>query len=417
MAFSYSALNNYGKATLPSVEEWGTDLNILRDPPKSIHTRRIDKVGQTSDITQMLQESGDRACENIQVYARGVNPFVSVSYQNDGNNGGQRAGGLTAGGQTQSYLPYGIMRDGAFRPPVIRQEQTMPLSRQPRVWTTALSNPGFADYSKKARVCGTSKDFREVKTETLDACVRPTATFNLQKPVQATYEVKHVIQPVISNDVCSGIRSMDWTTQNVQTPTKEVLDMAMHAFAQSNASMNKYVNNSKLDTDPFIQNSVLAEAYTNPSQNISVTHLDEMADMPDRGIRDIRTTSYSAPVSGPEQNNLHHTPIELSRTLPQHSYNTNASKSSVHKTIAHTNDLSQKRNTPLTSMQVNPSARGFHADNNIRTARLHQKVIAGGFDPKATMPLTERSNEVRLAESRKSQLAKQASNHFENRFH
>ena len=47
MSISYSGLSNYGKATLPSVDTWGTNMNILKDPPKSIQTRRIDRVGQT----------------------------------------------------------------------------------------------------------------------------------------------------------------------------------------------------------------------------------------------------------------------------------------------------------------------------------------------------------------------------------
>ena len=91
MSISYSGLTNYGKATLPSAESWGTNMNILRDPPKSITTRRIDKVGQTSEITSMIDDSENRACEAINVYARGVNPMVSVSYDNTGNNGGQRS--------------------------------------------------------------------------------------------------------------------------------------------------------------------------------------------------------------------------------------------------------------------------------------------------------------------------------------
>ena len=32
-------------ATLPSVETWGTNMNILKDPHKSIHTTRKEKVG------------------------------------------------------------------------------------------------------------------------------------------------------------------------------------------------------------------------------------------------------------------------------------------------------------------------------------------------------------------------------------
>ena len=91
---SYSGIVNHGKITLPSVEAGLGSMNMLRDPPKSYHTRRIDKVGETSSITEMIDESANRACEAIQVYARGVNPSVSVSYSNEGNNGGQRGSGF-----------------------------------------------------------------------------------------------------------------------------------------------------------------------------------------------------------------------------------------------------------------------------------------------------------------------------------
>ena len=80
MPISYSGLTSYGKNSLPSVESWGGNLNILRDPPKSITTRRIDKVGQTSYITDMIDESTTRSDEAILRFARGVNPSVSVSY-------------------------------------------------------------------------------------------------------------------------------------------------------------------------------------------------------------------------------------------------------------------------------------------------------------------------------------------------
>ena len=83
-AITYSGLRNYGKTSLPSVESWSQNMNILKDPPKSIHTRRIDKTGTTSSRTVMIDESGDRASGCINVYARGVNPMVSVSYNNNG---------------------------------------------------------------------------------------------------------------------------------------------------------------------------------------------------------------------------------------------------------------------------------------------------------------------------------------------
>src|SRR5690348_6621208 len=110
MSLSYSAITNHGKFTLPSVDSGFGSMNILRDPPKSYYTRRIDKVGETSSITEMMDESSDRACEAILLYPRGVNPFVSVSYSND--SGAQRNGSLNATNNAQiAKLPYSIMRD------------------------------------------------------------------------------------------------------------------------------------------------------------------------------------------------------------------------------------------------------------------------------------------------------------------
>ena len=78
-----------------------------------------------------------------------------LANNNVGNNGGQSSGAvygssnipgsnnMSAGGRTQAYLPYRVMRDGAFRPPVVTQADLLPLSRLPRIWTTAFTKPGF----------------------------------------------------------------------------------------------------------------------------------------------------------------------------------------------------------------------------------------------------------------------------------
>lgn len=164
MAISYSGLVNYGKATLPSVESWGTNMNIFRDPPKSVQTRKIDKVGETSAITSMVDDSGDRFCEAINYYARGQNPMVSVSYGQ-----GQRK---SCGNGGEAFLPYRVVREGAFRPPIWRQEDLLPLSRLPRVWTQVNTQPYQPIFTKRIRNCGTAEDMREVKNDTLKmACV------------------------------------------------------------------------------------------------------------------------------------------------------------------------------------------------------------------------------------------------------
>jgi hypothetical protein len=146
---SYSGLTTQAKVTLPSVESWGTNMNILRNPVTSIQTRRIDKVGQTQNILLEQDDSGDRIAECIQVYARGVNPMVSVSYDNASNNSGALKANIPGIGQAS--LPYKVEN---VRPPVGRQEDLLPLSRLNRVWNHAVTNPEFPFY-KSARECNT----------------------------------------------------------------------------------------------------------------------------------------------------------------------------------------------------------------------------------------------------------------------
>lgn len=127
---SYSSLRTSPKVTLPSVEMWGTNMNILRDPPKSVYTRRIDKVSDTQQITLQEAESNDRRLENIKVYARNVNPMVGISYNNYGNSNSQK----------QASLPYKVEN---VRPPLLSQYDLQPLSRLPRDWFYTFSNPEF----------------------------------------------------------------------------------------------------------------------------------------------------------------------------------------------------------------------------------------------------------------------------------
>ena len=164
MSISYSGLTNFGKVSLPSVDGWGTSMNILKDPPRSIMTRRINKVGDTSMITETIDESTNRMAEAITVYARGTNPSVSVMYSNNGTCGGENRAFLgSAPSRTNSFLPYRIMNGGAFRPPILTQEQLLPLSRQRRTNTAAFTRKGFADFSKKLRTCGNAKNTVQVK--------------------------------------------------------------------------------------------------------------------------------------------------------------------------------------------------------------------------------------------------------------
>lgn len=166
---SYHGLRTKAKATLPSVEMWSTNLNILKDPPKGIHTRRIDKVGQTQSILNAQDESGDRISEAISVYARGVNPMVAVSFDNYSNNGGRSSPFQNTKAVT---LPYKVQ---TVRPPVQRQEDLLPLSRLPRNWFYAYSNPEFPGVVQAAQ-CNETR--RSVHDDILRPQAATTKTMN-----------------------------------------------------------------------------------------------------------------------------------------------------------------------------------------------------------------------------------------------
>jgi hypothetical protein len=164
---------------------WGTNMNILADPYKSVFTRRIDKVGDTQGILLSQEASGDRVAECINVYARGVNPMVSVSYDNYGNNAGSRTSVLRSPGVK---LP---LKPEVFYPPVFRQEDLMPLSRQPRNWFYALTNP-LATPIFENRVCP------DQKSGIHEVVLRPEASTNIEYTLRETPrsqpDVSHTIQ-------------------------------------------------------------------------------------------------------------------------------------------------------------------------------------------------------------------------------
>jgi hypothetical protein len=421
---SYSGLTNYGRVTLPSVEGWGTNMNILRDPPKSITTRRIDKVGETSSITQMIDDSGNRAAEAIKVFARGVNPCVGVSYNNYGNNGGGgQSGHLTGlsqpigGTGRQAKLPYNIMRDGAFRPPVLTQEDLLPLSRLPRVWTSAYSQPGFADFSKKARTCVSAERTREVKSQTLKASIKPTARYIVQTPIEEPFEVRYVIQPTLKKSVTSGVRSMDVTQREVKKPTKEIYISPLHADAHTKQiEPGRYVNNSVFNTEPYIQDASSHQVGTNTSSNKHHTNIDEILDLSDLPVREIRTTSHVAPKNHSERENYIHDPLELHRNLPKYQMIANKADSTKYKRNQYTNSIELSRNIPNGSFSSNIVARGG-VDHGSRTARLIPKITVKGYHNSGQRPMLNRmQNAETYRETEKARTSRIVMESMQGRF-
>uniref|UniRef100_A0A6C0LY48 Uncharacterized protein n=1 Tax=viral metagenome TaxID=1070528 RepID=A0A6C0LY48_9ZZZZ len=424
MAFTYSGIVNYGKSTLPSVEGWGSNMNILKDPPKSITTRRINRVGQTSSITEMIDQSENRAAEAIQVYARGVNPCVSVSYSNYGNNGGGgQSGGLTglsqpiAGLGRQAKLPFTIMKDGAFRPPVLTQRDLLPLSRLPRALTSVKTQPGFTDFSKKVWECKTAEKTREVKTTTLQACVRPTARYIVQTPLKAPSDVKFFVNKKLNVTVNSGVRAMNITQQYIGDITKEIYAQPLHAMANANHNdSTRYVNNNTVNTDKYIQEVNATNANTNFSSQHHHTNIEEILDLANLPVQDIRTTKHTASVSGVEKVNYIHEDVFLRRNIPEYQLTANSSDKRKYQNQLHENEIILSRNNPQADFSSVVVDKSGH-DNDRREAYLAPKLQPGGFTNASQKPMIGRMQNVSdPVETQKSKTSRFVTESMKGRF-
>jgi hypothetical protein len=377
--------NGVAAATLTSNER----INILRDPPKSIHTRRIDKVGETSGITQMIDEGDTRACEAIKVFARGVNPSVSVSYSNNGTNGGQ-SGSLQQNGGRSAYMPRTVIDNDAFRPPMITQEMNYPLSRMPRNVTMANTNPVAIDYSKVASRCQQAAPSKTTKLHTLKASIRPTAVYKINPAAVKPYEVRNAIQDHARMSAHSGFRPTDITQLNVEEPTKGVTNDSVHAWVDARP-MNSgvHVEDHRVDTSRYMQDALVHNASTNVNRNIGVSSIENVLDLSAvRVNNNMMNISYTAPVKGYEANTVLNNDIQTTRNLPEYSAQTNIGQN-IYKNSGNTSVKEMKKNTPLTScMSGNRSMLGGGTGDVNKT--LPSRLPVGGYEVPVGMPLMNR---------------------------
>lgn len=395
MSLSYSGIvgSGSGKATLPSVEGAFGTMNILREPNKGIFTSKRTKVGEDNLLLNQVDEGTDRACENIRVYARGSNPMVGVSFNNSGNNGGNRANGsgITEGGNTQAFMPYRILQDGAFRPPILSQEQLLPLSRQNRAWTYVDSTPGFVDFSKKLVTCGDAKDYRAVKNRIAKMNIQPTATRRLEQSPQETYEVKNVIKNPIRVAANSGIRTMDITTQHVGVPTREIADTLQGSYSTNYSGLTQD-GDVNFNTAKYTQNVLHGSYNTNASQNIGVN-------VPREGYVDIHTKEafnygVNSGVAIPGAVNMKSAEVAYDRNMPMYSASTNIGDLGKYVDPVRNDQVltyNNSRNMPKTSFQTNLSGLGV-GDFDQPEYRLKPTLTYGGFAPEGTRPQFQREH-------------------------
>jgi hypothetical protein len=223
MAISYAAIRNHkAKVALPSVEGgWYINSNIMRDPPKAVHTRRRDRVGDTDAVNREVEAAPDRQCEAISYYARGVNPMVSVDY-GQGQQGAGTGNGCSGG--AQAFLPHRIAREGAFRPPV-REGVTslLPLSRLPRVWTEVTASPYKPMFTKRLQECGTAEQTREVRNDILRmSCVAQKAVQTYPDLFAPSTKLQIRDSPILCENVVAAPSCYDFGAEVVQRNTQTI---------------------------------------------------------------------------------------------------------------------------------------------------------------------------------------------------
>ncbi len=409
---SYSGLTSYGKATLPSVSSWGTNNNILRDPPKSIHTRKIDRVGQTSDITRMIDASGDRACEAILQYPRGVNPMVGVSYGNFAGNAGTSGTPTSRSNQPQAKLPYRI---GVFRPPILRQENLLPLSRLPRNVTSFGTNPAEVDFSKKMMCpdfisCHDPQpvkrsQFRQIIPDVAHIPVRPTAVYNYETPIKENFEVKYVIQNPVIVSAGSGMRSMDVTQQEVKVPKGNISAHTSYGLGAPISFEGQYRDGENtVDTERYIQDANYSAIASNPGRPMT-TPITEIGEVDTRRyLQDPNYSAHTTALSGYEENPYIHEDIYLPSKMPSYSVGTNPYDSTVQVQNIPEYIPEQSRNLPNVHVVTNISDYG-ETQVSSRQHYLPPRPSYGSFANQGFIPNIGRQEQPQTLNSQKAFLS------------
>jgi len=418
MSISYSGIVGYGsgKATLPSVESWGSNMNVLRDPSRSIQTKQYNNhILLTSEITQMIDDSGDRFNESILVYPRGVNPMVDVSYGNEGNNGGQRRGnrasaGLVDGSSNsgkQSFLPYRIMQGGAFRPPARDQRELLPLSRLPRVWTSSYTQPGFADFTKKLQCPTDNEKGTRKSADVLRWSVRPTMTYKIETPIVENYEVKSVIKKVLQVPTTAGIQPVAKFNGEIGEPVKQVIADPRRTELNLNTGgshMQKDAELDHMDTSKYTHEVLHGDNNTNLSQNVQVTPIDELYSVDtSRTTRNHTGIYYDTTQTGYTKQEYIHDDMELERRMPYYEGRTNSGQN-IHKKFE--GQVSERQFVPnRPSVEATTSYKGSQTVDNInRQYNLRPTINAGSFNSVPTMPSSDRENTLQDFDNDKSRM-------------
>jgi hypothetical protein len=294
----HSAIVGKKNGTLPSSDDWSSQgiPNIYKQPSSSIEIPRKIRVGMDNTILEEIEDSYDRIRDSIKPFARGVNPMVSVQMQNSGN--------LQT---TETSLPYKIQ---AFRPPILKQEDTLPLSRLNRNSTQAFTLPNKISNQKPY------SEIKELKTRPL---VVETVCVKLPKPEKAVefheanlekgraparkldiFQIpKENQNPIFENPNSLYLNNPLKIEQNTNKFSKNI------STIQSNLSAERFINN---------KNNTISNVITSKSLNLQKQNEFKDIILKDAGkIIDVSTIKSSnvQPVRADVQYEINFKPIHV----------------------------------------------------------------------------------------------------------
>jgi hypothetical protein len=255
----------------------------------------------------------------------------------------------------------------------------MPLSRQPRAWFQALSNPGFIDYAKKKHI---PTKFRMIKDSLKLEEIKPNYSIKIEKPILENYKMQNEINDKhISIEAFSGHRTMD-----LSNFTRENVDQykgIQENYEQVNASTNKQQHRShnlenieinkgqytkdknyyetlsnpslginqgleglSIDKEQYIQDKNYYDFVVNKGRDINVKTLDQLIGNNKENVKDIlqyeqdsgKQTGYTLLTDIPEMNLQYH--------MPQFNVDSSLNDPTVYKRVEHQNEIKLYDNLP-----------------------------------------------------------------------
>ena len=432
--FGYNMISkNKKNVTLPSVGGgWGLkNNNITKDPPKSIFTKRKDKISDTNYLLRKLAESDDRISENINYYARGVNPMVSTEY---------------------SSIPYKISVQDKFKPNLSNVDAIKGNTRKDWRFSSEQNNevvsknitsnivdeqsgntvtsesyitPSSVIQSEKYRIHFNGpqsykvkqgdiekyKDLKDTKFITkaigdhIYVEVNTRATKNLQRTAQKPYEVKYFIQDTIKHSANSGKKSMNiLQTQEMDVNNNYINDDYRQIHAQTAKGSDATVNNDMMklthkqtvhNISEALHSNVVSNKKSNDYKNTYINSVDAQA-VKDNQIAHKKVDTYKSKQVGHEHI---HKDLELEKTLPSWSSSTN-NTIKQEKFIPHENVLKYEQNRPSVKVMSSKKSIGDTTANNGKEVVLQEVLNRGALPPKPTKPRVQMDHYYKLKSDR-----------------